>query len=30
MLGSFYAVSIIELPFHQNDYFELTENFLKK
>ena len=30
MLGSFYAVSIIELPFRQKDYFELLENFWKK
>lgn len=30
MLGSFYAVTVIELPFHQKDYFELMKNFFKK
>lgn len=30
MLGSFYAATIIELPFRQKDYFELMENFFKK
>lgn len=30
MLGSFYAVTIIELPLRQKDYFELMKNFLKK
>lgn len=29
-IGSFYAVTIIELPFHQKDYFEVIKNFLKK
>lgn len=30
MLGSFYAVTIIELPLRQKDYFELMKNFFKK
>lgn len=30
MLGSFYAVTIIELPLRQKDHFELLKNFLKK
>lgn len=30
MLGSFYAVTIIELPFHQKDYFEFMKNSFKK
>lgn len=30
MLGSFYAVTIIELPFRRKDYSELMENVLKK